>query len=155
MSILNQIESKILKNKLNISVIGLGYVGLPVALFFSNKFKVTGFDKSRDRISALRKKTDNNSSFSTQQLKDCNIFFTSNYKDISKSDIFIITTPTPINKKKQPDLKFIFQALNFIIQVGIKNKIIILESTVFPGASENIFIKYLENKTKFIVNKDL
>ena len=154
MSILNQIESKILKNKLNISVIGLGYVGLPVALFFSNKFKVTGFDKSRDRISALRKKTDNNSSFSTQQLKDCNIFFTSNYKDISKSDIFIITTPTPINKKKQPDLKFIFQALNFIIQVGIKNKIIILESTVFPGASENIFIKYLENETKFIVNKD-
>ena len=69
-------------------------------------------------------------------------------------DIFIITTPTPINEKKKPNLTFIFEALNSIVKVGLQNKIVILESTVFPGASEDIFIKYLEKKAKLSVNKD-
>ena len=154
MRILSQIKSKIIKKKLNIAVIGLGYVGLPVAFFFSRKFYVVGFDKSKNRINDLRKKIDKNSTFTRRELQNHNIFLTSKYKNIRKSDVFIITTPTPINNKKKPDLKFIFDALDFIIKVGVKNKIVVLESTVFPGASENIFIKYLEKKTKFIVNKD-
>ena len=80
--------------------------------------------------------------------------FSHQHKLIFNSDIFIITTPTPITKKQKPDLKYILKALKFISKSNIKNKIIILESTVYPGASSNIFVKYLEKETKLKINID-
>ena len=148
MSILNDLKSKIVRNKLNISVIGLGYVGLPVAFFLSKKYKIIGVDNNKNRIASLKKHIDYNKSCSKKDLKNSNITYTSNYKNTNKSDVLIITLPTPINLQKKPNLEFIYQALNSIIKIGIKNKIIVLESTVFPGASENYFIKYLEKKNK-------
>tara|TARA_B110000971_G_C19913548_1_gene455708 strand:+ start:89 stop:1051 length:963 start_codon:yes stop_codon:yes gene_type:complete len=154
MKILDEIKYKIIRNNLNISVIGLGYVGLPVAFFFSKKFNVKGLDINKKRILDLKNKKDNNKSYQRQELDNSKIIFTSNYNDIADSDIIIMTLPTPINKKKQPNLKFIYNSLNSIIKIGIKNKIIILESTVFPGASDDHFIKYLEKKSKLLINKD-
>ena len=154
MSILNNLKSKIVRNKLNISVIGLGYVGLPVAFFLSKRYKIIGVDNNKNRIASLKKHIDYNKSCSKKDLKNSNITYTSNYKNTNKSDVLIITLPTPINLQKKPNLEFIYQALNSIIKIGIKNKIIVLESTVFPGASENYFIKYLEKKTNLLVNKD-
>jgi len=154
MKILDEIKYKIIRNNLNISVIGLGYVGLPVAFFFSKKFNVKGLDINKKRILDLKNKKDNNKSYQRQELDNSKIIFTSNYNDIADSDIIIMTLPTPINKKKQTNLKFIYNSLNSIIKIGIKNKIIILESTVFPGASDDHFIKYLEKKSKLLINKD-
>ncbi len=154
MSLFEQIKSKINKNKLEISVIGLGYVGLPVAHSFSKKFKVIGFDINIDRIRHLKKNNDLNQSISKAELKKSGIKFSSNFRDMKNSEIFIITTPTPITPSKNPDLKFIYKALQFIIKIGIKNKFIILESTVYPGASENKFIKFLEKSSGLSVNKD-
>ena len=154
MANLNQFKFNITKNKSKIAVIGLGYVGLPVAYFFSKKFNVVGFDKDKKRIQSLKKYRDQNNTFSKKELKKNKIIFSGNYYDMKNCDIFIITTPTPINEKKKPNLKFIFEALNSIVKVGLQNKIVILESTVFPGASEGIFIKYLEKKTKLSINKD-
>ena len=136
MRLFEQIKSKINKNKLEIAVIGLGYVGLPVAYSFSKKFKVIGFDINKDRIKNLKNNNDKNQSISKAKLKKSNIKFSYNFKDMKNSEIFIITTPTPITSSKNPDLKFIYKALQFIIKLGIKNKFIVLESTVYPGASE-------------------
>jgi len=154
MKILNDIKYKIIRNNLNISVIGLGYVGLPVAFYFSKKFNVKGLDINKKRILDLKNKKDNNKSYTRQELNNSKIKFISNYSDIADSDIIIMTLPTPMSKKKQPNLKFIFNALNSIVKIGIKNKVIILESTVFPGASDDLFIKYLEKKSKLLINKD-
>lgn len=154
MRLFEQIKSKINKNKLEIAVIGLGYVGLPVAYSFSKKFKVIGFDINKDRIKNLKNNNDKNQSISKAKLKKSNIKFSYNFKDMKNSEIFIITTPTPITSSKNPDLKFIYKALQFIIKLGIKNKFIVLESTVYPGASEKKFIKLLEKSSGLMVNKD-
>jgi UDP-N-acetyl-D-glucosamine/UDP-N-acetyl-D-galactosamine dehydrogenase len=154
MNLFSQIKEKINKNKLEISVIGLGYVGLPVAYSFSKKFKVIGFDINTHRVKQLKKNNDINKSISKQDLKNSKIKFSSDFNDMKNSEILIITTPTPITYSKNPDLSFIFKALQFIIKLGIKNKFIILESTVYPGASENKFIKYLEKSTGLLVNND-
>ena len=110
MRLFEQIKSKINKNKLEIAVIGLGYVGLPVAYSFSKKFKVIGFDINKDRVKNLKNNNDKNQSISKAKLKKSNIKFSYNFKDMKNSEIFIITTPTPITLKN-PDLKFIFKAL--------------------------------------------
>lgn len=154
MDFFKSLKKKINNKKAKISVMGLGYVGLPVACSLANKFNVVGFDTNKKRISDLKRFKDCNNSISLQQLKKNKILFSHQQKQISNSEIFIITTPTPITKKQKPDLKYIFKALNFISKSNIKNKLIILESTVYPGASSNIFVKYLEKKTKLKINTD-
>ncbi len=154
MSIASNLQQKINTNKANISVLGLGYVGLPVAYNFAKKFKVVGFDIDKKRILELKKFKDKNNSVSFKNFKKKKLFFSFNKKNLINSEIFIITTPTPITENKKPDLKYIFKALDFIIKSNIYGKLIILESTVFPGASNDIFIKYLEKKTNLKINDD-
>ena len=89
MSLFNEIKSKINKNKLEISVIGLGYVGLPVAYSFSKKFKVIGFDINTNRINDLKKNYDINQSVTQKNLKKSKINFSSNFRDMKNSKIFI------------------------------------------------------------------
>ena len=104
-----------MKNKNNkkfvIGVLGLGYVGLPLADCLSKKFKIVGFDKNRLRISQLTKNID-----STNEIKKKfkNIYFTSDYRHLKKCNFFIITVHTPINKNKKPDLRHLIQATNTI-----------------------------------------
>ena len=154
MNNLEKLSFNIKNNKSTITVLGLGYVGLPVAYYFSKKYKVVGFDINKKRVINLRKGIDDNKTFKKFDIKKTNIVFEFYLKNIHKSDIFIITTPTPINKVNKPNLEYIFNALDSLIDIGIKNKLIILESTVYPGATEENFIKYLEKKTTLKVNHD-
>ena len=154
MNFLNNLKHKVVRKKSIITVVGLGYVGLPVAYNFSLKFKVFGFDIDNKRINELKAFYDKNESLSKKQLKKNTIIFEKKFQKLSKTDIFIITTPTPIDRNFKPNLDYIIKALNLIIKVGLEKKIIILESTVYPGASDDYFIKYLEKKTKLKVNKD-
>ena len=140
---------------MNISVIGLGYVGLPLAIELSKNYKVKGYDHDINRIDELNLGKDKNLQYKTNQLKKLkNLNFLNNYLDLSNSKIFIITVPTPINKNKKPDLTLIKNASNLISHVIKKNDIIILESTVYPGVTRNIVGKIIEKKSSLKLYKD-
>ena len=120
-------------------VVGLGYVGLPVFISLKKKFKVIGFDINKDRVSDLNDQIDTNNEFSKNQLKLINESqITDDEKDIYKCNFFIVTVPTPINRNKLPNLKYIISAFKMISKYIKKNDIIFLESTVFPGTTDKI-----------------
>ena len=149
------LKNKLLKKECKICVIGLGYVGLPVAVSFSKKYQVIGYDIDITRINDLKRSFDKNDSIKKNNLKYLKkIKFNEKIKDLKVVDIFIIATPTPVLKNKKPDLQLVFKALDIFKEVDIKNKLIIVESTVYPEASENEFIPYLEKITKKKINKD-
>ena len=123
----------------NIVVIGLGYVGLPLAVNLSNAFNVIGYDISDKRIKELKLFNDNTKEVSKNKLlKAKNLKVTSSIKDIEKNQIYIITVPTPVNKDKLPDLKFLKKACKLVGTIMKKNAIIVFESTVYPGVTEKI-----------------
>ena len=92
-------------NNLNISIFGLGYVGLPLAIKLSNYFNVLGFDKNKQRIKELKNFLDKNSEVSSKELKKTKLKYSTNLKDLKNSNIFIVTVPTPVTKSNQPNLK--------------------------------------------------
>lgn len=144
-----------LNKNTRICIIGLGYVGLPLALSFEKYFDVIGFDINNLRIKELKKKNDVTREVSKNDLlKAKTIFFTSNEKDIKKIDIFIVTVPTPIYKNKSPDLSILKNACYLVGKKIIKNNIVIFESTVYPGATEEICIPIIERLSKLKFNKD-
>lgn len=147
--------NKFFKNNLKICIVGLGYVGLPVAVSFSKKYSVTGFDIDKLRIKNLQKGIDINNSIRKDKLKYLKkINFTNNIKNLNKVDIFIIAIPTPILKDKKPNLKLIYKALDIFKKIDIKNKLVIIESTVYPEASDKEFIPYLQKISHKKINKD-
>jgi UDP-N-acetyl-D-galactosamine dehydrogenase len=149
------LKKKIKNEKALICVIGLGYVGLPVAAAFSRKFKVIGYDINQSRIRELKSGLDINCSLIKNDIKNLKkILFTYKRSDIKDCDIFIITTPTPILKNNKPDLSFVIKALEIFKTIDIKNKLIILESTVFPDASKDKFIPFLEKISQKKINVD-
>ncbi len=145
-----------LNKKTKISVIGQGYVGLPLTIEFSKKYKkVVGFDNSLSRIKQIKQKIDINREVSKLAFKKAkNIKFTNEEENIKNSDFFIITVPTPINKKNLPDLESIKSASKIVGKQIKKNSIIIYESTVFPGCTEEICVPILEKSSGLKYNKD-
>ena len=139
-----------------ICIIGLGYVGLPLALAFSQKgFNVIGYDSSLKRINELKKLEDINGEFSKEELTcSKNILFTNEDSDINKANIYIITVPTPINKSKNPDLKPLLKASKTVGKSLSKNDVVIYESTVYPGCTEEECVPVLEINSGMIFNKD-
>ena len=143
-----------LNKYLKISIIGLGYVGLPLAIAFSKHFKVVGFDINQNRIKNLLKGIDETQEVNLTLSKNNNLLFTYNDNQIKDSDIYIITVPTPIFKNKKPNLNNIKNASKTIAKYLSKNNIVIYESTVYPGATEEICIPLLTKYSKLIFNKD-
>ncbi len=139
-----------------ICIIGLGYVGLPLSLAFSQKgLKVIGYDSSLKRINELKKSKDINGEFSKEELMSLeNILFTNKTSDIDIANIYIITVPTPINKAKNPNLKPLLKASKTVGKSLSKNDIIIYESTVYPGCTEEECVPILEINSGMIFNKD-
>jgi len=135
------------KNKLLPCVIGLGYVGLPVFLNISKYYKTIGFDKNVHRVRSLNKRIDFNYEFSKKDLiLKKKSLITANEKKIKNCNFYIVTVPTPINIKKLPDLKYVINAFK-IISKYLKNKdIVFLESTVYPGTTEDICLPILAKK---------
>ena len=127
-----------MSNDLNISIIGLGYVGLPLAIKLANYFNVLGFEKNKQRIKELKKFIDKNNEVSFEQLKKSKLKYSTNIKDLKNSNIFIVTVPTPVTKSNQPDLKPLLLACKDIGKVISKESTVVFESTVYPGVTEDI-----------------
>jgi UDP-N-acetyl-D-glucosamine/UDP-N-acetyl-D-galactosamine dehydrogenase len=145
------------KKDYKICIVGLGYVGLPLASRFSLKgFDVTGFDIKEERINQLVNKIDNNNDISHTNLEILvkNSKLTSNIDEIKESNIFIITVPTPINEDKTPDLEPLISASNMVGSIIKKGSIVIYESTVYPGVTDEICTPILEEKSNLIFNKE-
>ena len=143
----------ILKKK--IAIIGLGYVGLPLILEFAKKFDVVGYDSNKKRIDELKNGIDNTKEINRKGLNNLKkINFSDNPGTLKEKDIYIITVPTPIDKNKRPNLKFLKLASKTVAKFLKKNDIVIYESTVFPGCTEEICIPILEKYSGLSFNKD-
>ena len=137
--------------KIRPCVVGLGYVGLPVFLQLQKKFKVIGYDKNLTRIKTLKKKIDINKEYTHKSLKLKNkSFFSIKSSDTKNANFFIVTVPTPIDKKKNPDLSYLENASKLIAKNLKKNDVIIFESTVYPGTTKYL-IKKIFNKNSQLV----
>jgi UDP-N-acetyl-D-galactosamine dehydrogenase len=139
----------------HIAIIGLGYVGLPLAVEFGKIFNCIGFDINQQRIDELRQGQDNTLEISKEDLSSTNkLKFSSNSADLKNCNIYIITVPTPIDHSKRPDLTPLIKASALIGSVISKNDIVIYESTVYPGCTEEVCIPVVEEKSGLIFNKD-
>ena len=131
--------------KESIVIIGLGYVGLPLLIELSKKFEVKGFDTNKEKISQLKRGVDNNLIINKKDLKKLTkIFLTSDLKDIKSSNVYIVCVPTPVLKNKLPDLSLLKSASKIVGKVISNKDLVILESTVFPGATEEVCIPIIE-----------
>ena len=140
---------------INIAIIGLGYVGLPLAVEFSKKFNVTGFDINKIRVNELKKGIDRTNEVEKYQLKNTNkLVLSSSIKDIIKSNVYIVTVPTPVNKNNHPDFNPLKQASEMIGSLLKNGDIVIYESTVYPGATEEICVPILEKVSSLKYNSD-
>lgn len=133
-----------------ISVVGLGYVGLPVAVEFAKNQQVIGFDINSIRIEELKQGIERTNEVDAEDLKKANILYTCNAEDLKKADFHIIAVPTPVNKAKQPDLRPVIKASRTVGKQLKKGDIVVYESTVYPGATEEDCIPVLEQESGLI-----
>lgn len=125
------------QKNLKLAVVGLGYVGLPLALEFGRTRTVIGFDNNKQRIKELKKGYDRTNEFESLELLDAKgLNYSCDINDLAECDCYIITVPTPIDTKKKPDLSFLISASTSVGEVLSKGNIVIYESTVYPGATE-------------------
>ena len=138
-----------------IAVVGLGYVGLPLALEFSKIREVIGFDINKKRVKELQNSYDSTLEVSSDDLQKANeLEFSSNIDDLKECGIFIVTVPTPVDDSNRPNLIPLIKASEIIGGVMKRGSIVIYESTVYPGATEEICVPVLERSSGFIYNKD-
>ncbi|MBT5492489.1 nucleotide sugar dehydrogenase [bacterium] len=158
-------ELSTINSKLSIAIIGLGYVGLPLAHAFAKKYEVVGFDIHQSRIDELNNAEDRTLELSIEQLKEVlpkfnkelkthNLKLTTDVNAISDCNIYIVTVPTPIDKNKRPDLTPLIKASETIGKVLKKDDIVIYESTVYPGATEEECVPVLEKFSSMKFNTD-
>ena len=150
-----------MENKIKIAVIGLGYVGLPLAVLFAKKFKVVGYDINLNRIDELNNFNDSTNEIDSSILKEtlknennCGLKVSSDKNEIKNSDYYIITVPTPIDKNNKPELSPLLKASELVGSILSKNNVVIYESTVYPGATEEDCVPVLEKTSSLKFNKD-
>ena len=140
---------------LKIAIIGLGYVGLPLAIEFGKKRLVIGFDIEKKRITELKSGFDRNLETNSRDLKkNKKVFFTNKHNDLKFANCYIITVPTPISKSKKPDLKPLFNASKIVGNFLKKGDLVIYESTVYPGCVEEDCVPVLEKLSGLKFNQD-
>jgi UDP-N-acetyl-D-galactosamine dehydrogenase len=145
-----------------IAIIGLGYVGLPLAVEFGKKYKVVGFDINSHRIAELLQGADHTLEANQEELKKVarannevtGVLFTSNKNELSTCNVFIVTVPTPVDQYNNPDLTPLIKATETVAGALKKGDIVIYESTVYPGCTEEACIPILEKHTGFVFNTD-
>ncbi len=140
--------------KKKICIVGLGYVGMPLAQELSKYFEVTGFDTNKKRIYELENGFDRNFQIDKKNLKNNKIKIVNNFNQLSEIDIFIVTVPTPIKKNKVPDLNPLIKATKSISSKLKKGNTVIYESTMYPGLTEEILVPIIEKKSKLKFNID-
>jgi UDP-N-acetyl-D-galactosamine dehydrogenase len=137
-----------------IGIIGLGYVGLPLAVEFSKYYDVVGFDINKNRINDLKKGIDKTEECSVNVLKDAGINYTSIESELLDCNIFIVTVPTPLGRYNEPDLTFLKLASELVGRNLKKNNLVIYESTVYPGCTEEDCVPILEKTSSLVFNQD-
>ena len=142
-------------SELKIAIIGLGYVGLPLAVEFGKKVSVLGFDIHQKRIDELQSGQDHTLEVSPKELKQAtHLIYTTNLQQLADCNFFIVTVPTPIDEFKQPDLTPLVKASESIARVLKKGDVVVYESTVYPGATEEVCIPVLEKVSGLTFNQD-
>lgn len=142
-------------NDVRIGIIGLGYVGLPLAVEFGKKYQTVGFDINTKRVGELNNGRDFTLEVSADELADSKfISYTCNVDDLKSCNVYIVTVPTPIDDFKQPDLMPLVKASAMLAKVITADDIVIYESTVYPGATEEVCIPEIEKYSDLVFNKD-
>ena len=134
----------ILDKKAKVAVIGLGYVGLPIALAFAKKVSVIGFDINAERVEKMRNKIDPSGELDSSEFDNSDITFTDSIDVLREAKFFIVAVPTPIDDHKLPDLKPLVGASKSIGKALKKGDVVVYESTVYPGCTEEDCIPVLE-----------
>jgi UDP-N-acetyl-D-galactosamine dehydrogenase len=141
-----------LKKNYKISIVGLGYVGLPLVLAFSEYYKVVGYDVNVDRVSDLNRGIDSNLDVTLKE--NSNLIFSNDKSDLKESNIYIITVPTPVDDKNVPDLSFLKLATELVADFLTEGDIVIYESTVYPGVTEDFCVPILAKISALSYNVD-
>ena len=138
----------------SIAVVGLGYVGLPLAVAFGKRGKIVGFDISERRIQELRRHWDRTNEVATEDLTQAKVGYTSDPAKLKAADFIIVAVPTPINKAKRPDLEPVESASRTVGQNLSRGAIVVYESTVYPGVTEDVCVPILEKESGLSCGKD-
>lgn len=147
-------QISLVNRETKLAVIGLGYVGLPIALAFAKKIKVIGFDINDSRIELMKKGIDPSKELQQSEFTNCDIHFTSNLSDLKDVSFYILAVPTPIDEANLPDLKPLLAATKTVAQTLRKGDIVVFESTVYPGCTEEDCIPVLEEISGLKFNED-
>ena len=148
------VYESLIEKKSPIAVIGLGYVGLPIALAFAKKIKVIGFDINETRVEMMKRSEDPSQELSAEEFKGSDILFTHRLEDLRKARFFIVAVPTPIDEHNLPDLKPLLGATTTVGKVLKKGDYVVFESTVYPGCTEEDCIPILEKESGLTYKKD-
>ncbi len=140
----NSIYQKLINKEAKLAVIGLGYVGLPIALEFARKIKVVGFDINQERVDLMKRKIDPSNELDSSVFENCDIEFTANLDDLSDVQFYIVAVPTPIDDSNLPNLTPLIKASETVAKVLKKGDYVVYESTVYPGCTEEDCIPILE-----------
>jgi UDP-N-acetyl-D-galactosamine dehydrogenase len=143
-----------LRPDLKIGIIGLGYVGLPLALAFSEKYRVIGYDLDEKRVDSLQKGKDLTLQVSEGDLNQSKLVLTSDYNDLTDCAIYIITVPTPVDEQKKPDISSLLKASETVGHMLNEGDVVIYESTVYPGCTEEDCVPVLERLSGLEYNVD-
>ena len=141
-------------NDMTVAVVGLGYVGLPLAVQFSKKYKVVGFDINKQKINTYKSGHDVTGEVGDDALKQSNILLTSDEKDIRNCSFIVVAVPTPTNKDTTPDLSPLIGASTIVGRNLSKGSIVVYESTVYPGVTEDVCLPILEKESGLKLGKD-
>jgi len=139
--------NKLLNKEATLAVIGLGYVGLPIALEFAKKMPVIGFDIKEDRVDLMKKNIDPSRELDSEAFDNCDIKFTANIEDLRQANFYIIAVPTPIDDHNLPDLTPVIKASETVGKVLKEGDYVVYESTVYPGATEEECVPVLERES--------
>ncbi|MDP5098771.1 MAG: nucleotide sugar dehydrogenase [Crocinitomicaceae bacterium] len=140
----NSIYNKLVNKETTLAVIGLGYVGLPIALEFARKIKVVGFDINAERVDMMKNNIDPSNELDASEFEGCDITFTANIDDLKDVTFFVIAVPTPIDDSNLPNLKPLLSATGTVGKVLKKGDYVVFESTVYPGCTEEDCVPVLE-----------
>ncbi len=149
---MSNLYDRLLKKEAKLAVIGLGYVGLPIALAFARKIKVVGFDINQKRVDMMRRGEDPSNELEAKEFEGCDIHFSADLNDLKDVEFFIVAVPTPIDSQNIPDLGPLLGATRTVGQVLKKNDFVVYESTVYPGCTEEDCVPLLErlSNLKFV-----
>ncbi|MFN5444143.1 MAG: nucleotide sugar dehydrogenase [Crocinitomicaceae bacterium] len=150
----NSIYQKLIDKKAQLAVIGLGYVGLPIALEFARKIKVVGFDINQQRVDLMRNNIDPSKELESSAFEGCDIYFTADLEDLRDVTFFIVAVPTPIDSANVPDLKPLLGASSTVGKVLKKGDYVVFESTVYPGCTEEDCVPVLEKESGLKFKQD-